>query len=154
MDTRVNIYRRELPRGKRPPSVRFVCITCLETVPDVSYWALVDTGASFSIVPSDLWEKEDSKIDFVEGHNWNYIYGITDRQDGTGKEDRRVPCKLGWLHIKLADRRGSRSAPLTIRALLAGSNAVPLILGVADFLDAYRVTLNEEGDSYIVVPGL
>jgi hypothetical protein len=64
-----------------------------------------------------------------------------------------MPCEFGWLYLILADVRGSFSDWLRVPAKLAMTNEVPLVLGVAGFLDTYEVALNRDGESYVVLPG-
>ncbi len=146
MNRTIQIESFEWPRGKTPPCMRFVCRSFLATCPERPLLAVIDTGAPFSIIPRALWKDGTSRIEFApEARDWEIIHGI-----GGGSES----CEFGRLHVMLADERTSLSGWLRIPAQLAKTDAVPLVLGVAGFLDTYRLTLNEDGSSYVVVPGL
>lgn len=126
--------------------MRFMCRTVLATLPGVRFHALIDTGAPFAIIPWALWKDGVSRIEFAEGRSdWKTIRGIA---------GGREPCEFGRIHIMLTDTKPSFSDWLEIPAQLAKTDDVPLILGVAGLLDTYGVTLNEGGESHIVVPGL
>ena len=123
---KIRIERREYPEGMRPPSLRFTCQVRLSTIPGIPATALIDTGAPLTLLPRQVWERGESDIEFLATPSgWRAIRGL-----GGGS----VPCRLAQIHI-------------------AETNAVPLILGVAGFLDTYEVVLNRDGKSYIVVPG-
>jgi hypothetical protein len=64
-----------------------------------------------------------------------------------------LPCKFGRVRIMLADTQPAFSDWLEVRAKLAEADTVPLVLGVADFLDTFEVVLNRHGVSYMTVPG-
>ena len=142
---RIEIRFRELPPGKRPPSMRFVCMIFLSTLPDRPFNAVIDTGAPFSIVPWNLWRDGAAMIESLGDYpDWRNIRGIA----GGG-----VPCEFGRIGVMLADATPARSGWLSVSAQLARSDHVPLILGVAGFLDTYELVLNRDGAGYIVVAG-
>lgn len=143
---KIRIERREYPEGMHPPSLRFTCQVRLSTLPGVSATALVDTGAPLTLLPRQVWERSESDIEFLAtSSGWSAIRGLGGAS---------VPCRLARIHIMLADPTPSHSAWLRVPAQLAETNAVPVILGVAGFLDTYEVILNRDGESHIVVPGL
>ena len=148
MNTRVRIDLREHPRGKTPPTMRFFCRVFLQTAGDAHLEALIDTGAPFSIVPFAMWKDGRSMIGLAGPNvspNCRTICGLSGGS---------LPCEFGRLHVILSDTQPSFSDWLRIPAKLAMTDAMPLILGVAGFLDTYEVALNRDSESYVVVPGL
>jgi hypothetical protein len=142
---KIRIERREYPEGMRPPSLRFTCQVRLSTIPGIPATALIDTGAPLTLLPRQAWERSESDIEFLATPSgWRAIRGLGGAS---------VPCRLAQIHIMLADSTPSHSTWLRVPAQLAETNAVPLILGVAGFLDTYEVALNRDGESYVVVPG-
>ena len=128
--------------------MRFCCRVLLQTAGDARLEAVIDTGAPFSIVPLAMWKNGRSMIAFAGQNvspNCRTIRGLSGGS---------LPCEFGWLHIILSDTRPSFSDWLRMPAKLAMTDAVPLVLGVAGFLDTYEVALNRDGESCVVVPGL
>jgi hypothetical protein len=107
---------------------------------------VIDTGAAFSIMPWWIWKDNLAQTTFETGFpDWKTIRGIA---------GGKLPCRFGKTHVSLADTDGSRSAWLAIPVQLATtSNRLPLLLGVAGFLDTHELVLNRDGASHIVVPG-
>ncbi len=125
---------------------RFVCHAFVLNLPRnfTSKQALVDTGAPFSILPRRFWWGNEF-VDLEPG-----AAGVRRISGVSGGE---LPCRFGWARIMLADTAPRFSDWLEVRAKLAETDSVPLILGVADLLDRYEVVLNSDRASYITVPG-
>jgi hypothetical protein len=149
VNTKVRIELVEDPPGLRPPVVRLRCLCWLSTPLEDprGRLALIDTGAPFSIVPLGLWRGATGLVEPAGADvtpNCRTIRGVSGGS---------MPCEFGWLYLILADVRGSFSDWLRVPAKLAMTNEVPLVLGVAGFLDTYEVALNRDGESYVVLPG-
>jgi hypothetical protein len=85
--------------------------------------AIVDTGAPLCLIPSDLWERVRT-----QQFETTRIGGLVSRQECA------VPAHLGILTMTLLDPQGHRQR-LTVRAFLAHTTDVPLILGFQDCLE-------------------
>ncbi len=149
MNTRIHVQLCEDPPGLNPPCMRLKCLCWLSTWPgDPSgRLATIDSGSPFSIIPPRLWQSGRSQIDFAGGEVTRNCRTICGLSGGS------LPCEFGWLHVMLADRYLAFSDWLRIPAKLATGDDVPLVLGMAGFLDTYEVALNKNGESYVVVPG-
>ncbi len=128
--------------------MRLFCRVLLQATRDLRLEALIDTGAPFSVIPFGMWKDGRSGIEFAGPNVTSNCKSIRGISGGS------LSCEFGWLHIMLSDTQPSFSCWLRVPAKLAKTDAVPLILGVAGFLDTYRLTLNEDGSSHVVVPGL
>ena len=128
--------------------MRFFCHVLLQATRHLRFEALIDTGAPFSVIPFGMWKDGRSAIEFAGPNATSNCKSIRGISGGS------LPCEFGWLHIMLSDTQPSFSRWLRVPAKLAKTDGIPLILGVAGFLDTYRFTLNEDGSSYVVVPGL
>jgi len=143
--TRIRIELREQPAGMHPPCTRFWCQAVLSTFPRAKFDAIVDTGAPLTLLPRQLWERSESDIDLpATPPEWMAIRGLGGAS---------VPSRLARIHVMLVDPTPSRSTWFRAPAQLAETNDVPLILGVAGFLDTYEVALNSDSESYVLVPG-
>jgi hypothetical protein len=134
--------------AQRPDIVykRLVCRAYVKGLPAsvTPRLAVVDTGAPFSIVPRALWQEND----FVRLES-----GTSELQAIRGLSGGQLPCRFGRVGIMLADTGPTFSAWFDLPAKLANVDTVPLILGVAGFLDRFEVVLNRDGVSFITVPG-
>jgi len=90
----------------------------------VTYRFLVDTGADFSLAPH--W------LGLQIGIGWDTLPEAQVR----GVEQRGLTARLGHLPIRLG------STELTIRCLFVDTPAAPFILGRADFLDRFVLTVD------------
>jgi hypothetical protein len=90
----------------------------------VTYRFLVDTGADFSLAP--LW------LGLQAGITWDALPEARFR----GVEQLGLVARLGQLPIRLGD------VELTIRCLFIDRPSVPFILGRADFLDQFVLTID------------
>ncbi|MBM4041501.1 MAG: hypothetical protein FJ290_23615 [Planctomycetes bacterium] len=134
--------------AQRPDIVykRLVCRAYVKGLPAIvtPRLAVVDTGAPFSIVPRALWQDND----FVRLEP-----GTSELQAIRGLSGGQLPCRFGRVSVMLADTGPTFSAWFDLPAKLADADTMPLILGVAGFLDRFEVVLNRNGMSYITVPG-
>jgi hypothetical protein len=85
---------------------------------------LVDTGADFSAVPRGLAQRV--------GHDWDSLLAI----DVAGIGPGNVPAKLGFLPIRLGE------VELSVRCLFLDQRIAPYILGCADVLDRFALTID------------
>lgn len=85
---------------------------------------LVDTGADFTTAPRSLLEQV--------GIDWNRLTTI----DVMGIGPRSFSAKLGHLPIRLGETE------LTVRCLFIDRPHVPLVLGCADVLDRFALTID------------
>lgn len=87
------------------------------------YSAIVDTGAYMSLIPLSIWkEAEYTQLGKHE------VRGIVPRPECT------LPVIVGRLECRLVDNEGQRTKPLEIKAFLASTDKVSLILGFKDLL--------------------
>ena len=129
MSTRIGLTFQRLPdiellhRGIA--YVRLLCNVQFETLTEdiLLRPAIVDTGAPLCLVPSDLWEKVRT-----QQFEATRIGGLMVQKDCA------IPGRVGILSITLLDPRGCRYR-LTVRAFLAQTTEVPLILGFQDCLE-------------------
>ena len=91
----------------------------------VSYRFLVDTGADFSVAPRLLAEQV--------GLEWTTLPEIR----MVGVEQRGVRARLGQLPIRLG------STELSVRCLFVDAPKALFILGRADFLDRFVLTIDQ-----------
>lgn len=90
------------------------------------YSALIDTGAYMSLLPLTVW-KEAVCTELAE----HQVRGIVPRPECT------LPVRIGRLTGRLTDAAGHRTKPLEIRAFLAPTYEVPLIVGFKDILASF-----------------
>lgn len=87
------------------------------------YEAIVDTGAHMSLIPHSIWKET------VHTHLADHrVRGIVPNPDCS------MPVKIGQLICRLTDNEGHRTQPLEIKAFLAPTDKVALILGFKDVL--------------------
>jgi hypothetical protein len=89
------------------------------------YRFLVDTGADFSLAPRLLAERT--------GLDWERL----SRGSIRGVEQAGVPARFGRLPIRLGDEA------LDVRCFFIDSPTTILILGRADFLDRFILTIDQ-----------
>jgi len=87
------------------------------------YSAIVDTGAYVSLIPLSVWQ-EAVHTELTE----HEVRGIVPRPECT------LPVKVGQLTCRLVDNEGHQTKPLALRAFLAPTDKVPLILGFKGLL--------------------
>ena len=85
--------------------------------------AIIDTGAPLCLIPADVWEQVRT-----QSFETTHVGGLVSRRECA------VPARLGILAMTLLDPRGHRHR-LTVRAFLAQTTDVPLILGFQDCLE-------------------
>jgi hypothetical protein len=128
--------------------------------------AFADTGSYLSVFPLAVWESISSRRIVVfraesvppefmayGGHLW----GIGSYRNQQGEPVGTIPCRFGFVEISVTDNAGA-SPPFVVPAALALRDAeepedvvqatgrqTPLqpLLGVAWFLDTFRVALNQ-----------
>lgn len=85
---------------------------------------LVDTGADFSVAPRGLVQQV--------GHDWAVLPAV----DAAGIGPGNVPARLGSLPL------GLRETELSVRCLFVDLRDAPLVLGCADVLDRFVLTID------------
>lgn len=101
--------------------------------------ALVDTGAIVSLLPKRIWKK--LKIDFVGEHT---VKGIVKKQECV------LPVKIGVLNCKLVDDE-NETPSINILAYCVDSDDVPVIMGMKDALDKFKIEIDiKTGTGYLV----
>jgi len=104
------------------------------------WYGILDTGAPVSLIPKSMWEGCPAlKLKDTT------VRGIIDRPE----------CALevvdGWIGGILTDGQ-SMSEPLTIRAHLAHTDDIPLLLGFSGLLDRAEVRFSiERGKAYLEI---
>lgn len=129
MSTRIGLHFRRVPdvellhRGIF--HIRLLCRVRLQTLTDTTLVrsAIVDTGAPLCLVPSDLWEQVRT-----QRFEATRIGGLMTQKDCA------ISGHLGILAMTLLDPQ-NRQHHLTVRAFLAQTTEVPLILGFQDCLE-------------------
>ncbi|MDP3723892.1 MAG: hypothetical protein Q8R91_10445 [Candidatus Omnitrophota bacterium] len=129
MSTRIGLTFHRLPdveflhRGIA--HIRLLCNVQFETPAKDLFIqpAIVDTGAPLCLIPSDLWERVRT-----QQFETTRIGGLLARKECA------VPARVGILAMTLLDQQGHRQR-LTVRAFLAQTTEVPLILGFQDCLE-------------------
>jgi hypothetical protein len=95
---------------------------------------LIDTGADFALAPRLLAEEI--------GLDWPRLPATPIRGVGAGA----VPARFGRLPLRIGD------VDLTVRCLFVDSPHAMFILGRADFLDRFILTVNQPGRRIILDP--
>jgi len=90
--------------------------------------ALIDTGAHTTIIPSSLSEQIEKEV--LGDHS---VKGLV------AKEECALPVKVAWVWINIVDREGNETGELKIRAYLASTDEVPLIIGFKDLLEKFKL---------------
>lgn len=93
--------------------------------------AIVDTGAVASLLPIAIWKQLDIK--FVGYHT---IKGVVKKQSCM------LPVKIGFAKCKVMDELKNETPTFTSLVYCADSNEVPLIFGMKDGLDKFRIEIN------------
>ncbi len=93
---------------------------------------LVDTGAAFALGPR--------RLAGLAGLDWARLAAAR----VVGVEQGSLPARLGPLRIRIG------SAELTIRCLFVDNPRTPLLLGRADFLDRFVVTIDRPGGRIVL----
>ena len=136
MSTRIGLTFRRLPdlellhRGIF--HIRLFCTVQFETPAKEAFIqpAIVDTGAPLCLIPSDLWARVRT-----QQFETTQIGGLLARKECA------VPARVGILRMTLLDPEGHRQR-LSVRAFLAESTDVPLILGFQDCLEKASLHMN------------
>ena len=89
-----------------------------------TYRFLIDTGADFSLAPA--------RLALEIGHNWAALAETR----VTGVEQGRVRARLGVLPVRIED------VELEVRCLFMVAEKPLFILGRADFLDHFTLTID------------
>jgi len=129
MSTRIGLTFQRLPdiellhRGIA--YLRLLCNVQFETPTKEVFVqpAIVDTGAPLCLIPSDLWKQVRT-----QQFETTRIGGLMVQKECA------VPGRVGILSMTLLDPHGHRYR-LTVRAFLAQTTEVPLILGFQDCLE-------------------
>lgn len=90
--------------------------------------ALIDTGAHTSILPKTVWKS--IKMKKLKSYD---IQGISTRPEC------RIPCEVGRVTAKFIDEKGNSSKEIEMKAFLALTDEVPLIIGFKDALSKFKV---------------
>ena len=136
MSTRIGLTFQRLPdiellhRGIA--YIRLLCNVQFETPTEDTLLrpAIVDTGSPLCLIPSDLWEKVRT-----QQFEATRIGGLMSQKECA------IPARVGILSMTLLDPHGRRYR-LTVRAFLAQTTKVPLILGFQDCLEKATVHLS------------
>ncbi len=136
MSTRIGLTFHRLPdveflhRGIA--HIRLLCNVQFETPAKDLFMqpAIVDTGAPLCLIPADLWERVRT-----QQFETTRIGGLLSRKECAG------PARVGILAMTLLDQQG-HTQRLTVRAFLAQTTEVPLILGFQDCLEKATVHLS------------
>ncbi len=121
--------------------VRLLCLTSFKHVAGYTKpeWGIIDTGAPISVVPMRIWSNLPHQA--LEDYE---IWGIVP------KEECAQPVRFGTLTCRLLDRE-NETEDLTIKADLAYTDDIPLILGFLDLMEKAVLHVNR---SYAVhLPG-
>lgn len=115
---------------------RIFCSVVYETESDyIIQKALVDTGAIVSLLPKRIWER--LKMDFIGEHT---VKGIVKRQECV------LPVKIGTLNCKLIDDQ-NETPWFSILAYCVDSDDVPVILGMKDALEKFKIEIDAKTET-------
>ena len=92
--------------------------------------AIIDTGAPLCLIPSDLWEQVRT-----QQFESTQIGGLM------AQKECAIPARVGILSMTLLDPQGHQRR-LTVRAFLAQTTDIPLILGFQDCLEKATMHLS------------
>jgi predicted aspartyl protease len=95
-----------------------------------SYSAVLDTGAPVSVIPYQIWSM--LKVKKIKDYA---IRGIVP------KKECSLPVTIGEVSCILLDKE-ERTRRMKVKAYLAHSNEVPLIIGFKDLLDRFGIYLD------------
>mgnify|MGYP001614353185 FL=1 len=100
---------------------------------------VVDTGAVVSLLPMSIWKQLDIKF-----FGYHIIKGVVKR------ESCSIPVKTGFIETKVIDEQ-NETPTFTSLVYCADSNEVPLILGIKDALDKFKIEINvKQKQSYLI----
>ncbi len=102
-------------------------------------YAIVDTGAHTSLLPSSLWKELGVQIlaDY-------FVRGIVPKKECT------LEVQVGWVKGKIVDKEGNSTPEMKFRAFLAQTDNIPLIVGFKDLLDKLRLDIDAiKGKAFI-----
>lgn len=136
MSTRIGLTFQRLPdvellhRGIA--YIRLLCNIQFETPTKEVFIqpAIVDTGAPLCLIPSDLWKQVRT-----QQFEATRIGGLMSQKECA------IPARVGILSMTLLDPYGHQKR-LTVRAFLAETTEVPLILGFQDCLEKATLHLS------------
>lgn len=101
---------------------------------------IVDTGAVVSLLPRAIWEQLD--IEFLGSHQ---VKGIVK------KKECILPVKIGLVKTKLLDEQNNQTPTFTSLVYCADSNEVPIIFGMKDALDKFKIEINtKQKQGYLI----
>ena len=104
-----------------------------------SYTAIIDTGAPLSLIPLEIWQES-----CVEILTDSLLKGLVP------KKQCILNVKVGKITLRFIDEEEHLSRPLLVKAYLAPSNRIPLIIGFQDILSQLRVYFSyKEKAAYI-----
>lgn len=110
---------------------RIFCSVLYETTSDsIVQKALVDTGAIVSLLPRRIWKR--LKIKIIGEHE---VKGIVKKNECV------LPVKIGIVNCKLVDSQ-NETQWIPIVAYCVDSDDVPVLLGMKDALDRFKVEID------------
>ena len=102
--------------------------------------AIIDTGAPISVLPYDLWRRLKIKM-LATGYS---MRGIIPR------EECKLPVDIGEVYCILLDEEGVKTEETKIRAFLAFSDLIPIVLGFKFLLERLKICFDcEEGHAWL-----
>lgn len=137
------IYDLDLLR-KLPDYNSLLRLSCIMKFKTKDGWtelknAIVDTGAHTTLIPLSLWKR--LQVNLLADH---HVRGLVP------KEECKLAVKVGWVAAVIIDPKGNQTGEIKLRAFLASTDEIPIIVGFKDLLDKFKVCFDPmSGTGYI-----
>ena len=149
MSTKINLYFIELTMSDYADlgifAIRLCCDVAFSTASGFTdpHRAIIDTGAPLSLLPLYVWEQ--CKVKKIRD---SAIKGVVPRPECV------LPVTLADLTCMLVDGQ-NKTSELSIKAQLAYTDEVPLVIGFRDLLDSVELHIDYRRKvAYLICEGV